>query len=103
MASVLTIFSKSFLTLKSVDIGRLITNVGDPGQEFWPRSTPAVANEYIDVLPYKDVNIILGSEQYTMHRGWLTRFFFRSRSQSNKIDRSPHHVRMERIFTLAAI
>lgn len=55
MPPALTVFSKAFLTLNSASIGRLVTNPLDPGQNFWPKSIPAVAKGYIDEAPFENV------------------------------------------------
>jgi hypothetical protein len=56
MPPFLTVFSKAFLTRNNVDIGRLVTNPADPGQNFWPKSIPAVANAYVDEAPFESVD-----------------------------------------------
>ena len=75
MAPTSTVFNKTFLTLKSVGLGRLVTNAADPGQDFWPTSTPALDEASVDELPYNAVREVIGRHRFASIRAKLSQLF----------------------------
>ena len=69
-----TVFRTSFLTLKSVTLGRLVTNAADPGQDFWPKSSSSVRPTDVDVQSFKDVYKLFGVQKTGAFRSKLTQF-----------------------------
>jgi hypothetical protein len=71
----LTLLHSAFLTMTGVNLGRLVTDATNPGQDFWPESgSPFTREEDFEEIPFDNFYRVLEKGKHAGFRGKLTAF-----------------------------
>ena len=72
--SVLSVLISGYLTRKQVDLGRLVLDIKNPGQNFCPHSPLKLTNNDFAKNDFRHVHEILLQDQRSLFRATLTKF-----------------------------
>ena len=82
--SALTILRAAFLDRSEVNLGCLVPNASEPGQDFCPVKPPAIAADEINTRYVEDVHQMLGSGRHLGLRTKLTHVFSATARQERR-------------------
>src|SRR4051794_11187520 len=79
----LSVFTGAYLSPKQVTLGRLVLNLNDPGQDFWPLKATKIPRDSVDNSVFDEIGVQL--DQNTEHRFSLKLTnFFSAKTDSKK-------------------
>ena len=72
----LTVLHGGFLSLRGVTLGRLVTNLPTPDQDFWPLVPSQIDGDEIDERPFLELRALLGGSTRVGLHAKITQFIY---------------------------
>jgi hypothetical protein len=70
----LTVLHSAFLSLTGVALGRLVTDISNPSQDFWPESKTPLSPDEVDLRPFDNLKSQMNDNSNAALKTRLTRF-----------------------------